>query len=93
MSSNLILRAITVDSMKITQKQLGYISHYLLKDRVDDFPDDSDPGVDYRLQNAEKWCKKNLDKWEASNIIDLVENGHRGKAMELIVRLGLPVKE
>lgn len=75
----------------ITDKQLGWMSHYILREIEERLDQYREPNVNRTIQHAEQWCKENLDIGTTSDIIGMWKNGDKELAINQLRHLGLNI--
>lgn len=83
--------------MKITNKQLGFISAFLRhyhQDELADYEAKTTKGMPFNapLLGAERWIKDNIEYTTAWDIIGMVQDDKADLAYKQLIHLGLPTK-
>ena len=76
----------------LTDKQLGYISHHILREIQDQLDQHKESDCDRTIQYAEKWIKENLDIGTASDIIKTWQEGNHEIVLNQLRHLGLNIE-
>lgn len=82
----------------MTDNQLGMLSYLVRSNRLTAYFDAqptlerNGQTIDYTLQNFERWCRLNIDKMTASDLISFISGGKHGVFLNQIDHLGFKTK-
>lgn len=81
-----------------TDKQLSWISHYILKEHISELAPYTYAGtsgitINAPLIGADRWLQDNISRETASDVIDLWRKGHEPEAWRQLTHLGIPTKD